>query len=104
MLSPNKSIRLKIKDLDRQRENVSYESVTYHRLTREIEILALQLEAEHHWSTTPGFWVMVVAMVAACIAAYPVVQPLLTEKPSGSSDSSHTQLHQSNSKINGANT
>ncbi|MFA6443730.1 MAG: hypothetical protein WCV99_15445 [Sterolibacterium sp.] len=30
---------------------------------------------KHHWSVTPGFWVGVVAMVAACIAAYGVLVP-----------------------------
>lgn len=28
-----------------------------------------------HWSTTPAFWVSVIAMVAACIAAAPVLFP-----------------------------
>jgi hypothetical protein len=30
-----------------------------------------------HWSTTPAFWVAVLAMCAACIAAYPTVKDWL---------------------------
>ena len=28
-----------------------------------------------HWSVIPGFWVGFVAMIAACVAAYPVLWP-----------------------------
>jgi hypothetical protein len=37
------------------------------RITQEVE--------RPHWSTVPGFWISVVAAVAACIAAYPVLFP-----------------------------
>lgn len=73
MPSKNTTIRHQIKELYSQRIGHSYESLEYKRITREIEILSLQIESEHHWSATPGFWVSFVAMIAACIAAYPIV-------------------------------
>jgi len=33
-----------------------------------------------HWSVTPLFWVSVLAAVAACIAAYPVLFPSQAQK------------------------
>lgn len=35
----------------------------------------LKLHEKPHWSLTPLFWVSVVAALAACIAAYPVIFP-----------------------------
>ena len=45
-------------------------------------------EVKKHWSVTPGFWISVVAMLAACIAAYPVVRDTLRIVPT------HTQTPQ----------
>lgn len=78
MPSHNKPLRQQIKDLYCERQGLSYESQKYKRITKDIEILALQIESEHHWSATPSFWVAVMAMVAACIAAYPVVVSFLS--------------------------
>ena len=40
------------------------------------ELLHRQLNdiMEPHWTLTPAFWVASLAMIAACIAAYPVVK------------------------------
>ena len=44
-------------------------------VSTEINARLLKVAATPHWSLTPLFWVSVVAAVAACIAAYPVVFP-----------------------------
>lgn len=94
MLAKNDAIRRQIADLEKQREGMSYGSVDYPRITADINSLALQLKAEHHWSAAPGFWVAVVAMVAACVAAYSVLfptQPSPTGVPQSTNGSSKTK-------------
>ena len=78
----NKKLREQIEALEKQREGMSQGNIDYSRITEDIKALALQLEPEHHWSTVPLFWVSVVAMVAACIAAIPVVHSFLQDQPS----------------------
>lgn len=91
----NATIRKRIADLEKEREGMSYGSIDYPRITAEIHALALQLKPEPHWSTTPGFWVAVVAMVAACVAAYPVLfqsKPNAVSVPQSQNDSSKSKM------------
>jgi len=80
MSAKNAGLRKRIEALESQRLSMSFGSIDYPRITAEIESIAAQLEPEHHWTTTPTFWVAVVAMLAACIAAYPVVQSFLKDQ------------------------
>lgn len=53
-----------------------------------------------HWSVTPGFVVGVVAMVAACIAAYPVLFPPAQSPAVGVAPSMQTTLPSINTPSN----
>jgi hypothetical protein len=44
-------------------------------LIREMNARELKILSKPHWSVTPLFWVSLIAAVAACIAAYPVLFP-----------------------------
>jgi hypothetical protein len=48
---------------------------------REMNIRDLKQLSKPHWSVTPLFWISVVAAVAACIAAYPVLFPSQSSQP-----------------------
>jgi hypothetical protein len=75
VLEHNRDIRKRIESLEQERVGMSYGHVDYLRITADIQSLALQLKAEPHWSTVPSFWVSVVAMISACIAAYYSIFP-----------------------------
>ena len=79
MKTRNADIRSQIKALYASRHGMSYGSIDYQRITKEIEVLSLQLDTDHHWSASPGFVVAIIAAVAGCIAAYPVVRSWLAE-------------------------
>ncbi len=82
----NAELREKIAELEKQLVGMSHGSVERPRIIEDIKALALQLEPEHHWSVVPLFWVSVVAMIAACIAAYPIASAWL--QPSTQADQS----------------
>ena len=75
----NLSLRTQIKELYKQRESISYGNSEYQRITKEIEILSLQIETDYHWSTSIGFYVSIIAMIAACLVAYPVVESFINK-------------------------
>jgi hypothetical protein len=47
-------------------------------ITNALMLKKLDRIRDPHWTLTPAFWVAVVAAVAACIAAYPVLFPSQT--------------------------
>lgn len=78
-MSPrNAEIRERIGVLEKQLEGMSIGDVDRPRIVEDIKTHALQLESEHHWSVVPLFWVSVVAMFAACVAAYPIAAAWFT--------------------------
>jgi len=68
---------------------MSHGSIDYPRITADIQSLAAQLEPEHHWTTTPTFWVAFVAMLAACVAAYPVVRSFFADQSLNNKNQPH---------------
>jgi hypothetical protein len=41
---------------------------------RQLESMKTALKPTHHWTATPAFWVALIAMVFAAIAAWPVIR------------------------------
>jgi len=52
---------------------MSYGHVNYAQLTQRLIAIRLEKLKKPHWSVVPLFWVSVIAAVAACIAAWPVI-------------------------------
>lgn len=44
-------------------------------LTNELLTRSIKRASKPHWTIPVGFWIAVIAMIAACIAAYPVLFP-----------------------------
>lgn len=78
MNNRNAELRKQIAELEKQLVGMSHGHIDRPRIVEDIKARALQLEPEHHWSVVPLFWVSVVAMIAACIAAYPIVTEWLS--------------------------
>ena len=64
----SKSIRARIRDFEEVRKSKSYESLDYKRLTKEIEILALQLPKTSH--TTEIIIGILIAVTAGLLLFY----------------------------------
>lgn len=73
---PKKSLlEMSLSELEEYRKTLSFESFAYARATEQLTLLRLQQASQPHWSVIPMFWVAVIAAIAGCIAAYPVVFP-----------------------------
>jgi hypothetical protein len=67
--------KMSIEQLEQLMREAEFDTRDRVIISTEINTRLLKALKEPHWSTTPLFWVYVVAAVAACIAAYPVLFP-----------------------------
>lgn len=73
--SHSEIIDMSIEELDAFLRNPLADSNDRDFATNTLVLKKLDNLKKPHWSVTPAFWVGSVAMVAACIAAYPVLFP-----------------------------
>lgn len=66
-------------DLEKYLDTAEYDTIGRDLAMQELMRRRLRLISKPHWTLTPGFWVILLAMIFAAIAAWPVIRDFFRE-------------------------
>ena len=108
MTSPAEILEMSIEQLEARLKKGFLDVREREMITNALVLKKLDRIRDPHWTLTPAFWVAVVAALAACIAAYPVLFPSQTPQSArpvppvpAANDASQKQSHNSGSQQKG---